>query len=100
MLALCRHAVYLRRGVRRPVTNHIPDTPDVAIPWCPGCEPEVDPTEEVVDVRYCSVHQPPSHGLEDGLMDQETYPAGSNEAGGSNNRAFCAFFHRAQLVTG
>jgi hypothetical protein len=44
--------------------------------YCPGCEPEADPTREILDVRWCESHSPVRGGLDD------------------DNRRWCELFHR------
>ena len=39
-------------------------------------------------------------GTDDGAVDMESYPAGSSEAGGWENRALCELLHRRKLLTG
>ena len=74
------------------MTEPIRDTPSVARPYCPACEPDTDPSLEILDVRWCSAHTPVSGGLDDEAVAMESYPAGSGEAGGEDNRStVCAF---------
>ena len=63
--------------------------------WCPGCEPNVDPLEEILDTIYCGAHgDTRDTGLDDQLITRDGYLAGSAEAGGEGNRLWCAFFSR------
>jgi hypothetical protein len=82
-----------------PVTEPIRDTPSVARPYCPACEPDTDPSSEILDVRWCSAHTPASSGVDDEAVAMESYPAGSGEAGGEDNRRWCALFHREARPT-
>jgi hypothetical protein len=54
---------------------------------------------EILDVRWCSAHTPASGGLDDEAVAMESYPAGSGEAGGEDNRRWCALFHRQARQT-
>jgi hypothetical protein len=76
------------------LTEPVRDTPSVARPYCPACEPDTDASLEILDVRWCSTHTPASGGLDDEAVAMESYPAGSGEAGGEDNRRWCALFHR------
>lgn len=76
------------------MTDYIPDTPAVGRMYCPGCEPEVDPTREILDVRWCESHSPVSEGLDDAIAGASTYLSGSVEAGGEGNRRWCEILHR------
>ncbi len=42
-----------------------PDSPMVVQAWCPGCDPDVDPTRALVYTRWCEAHQPGVGGAED-----------------------------------
>src|SRR5687768_4465232 len=81
------------------MTEPIRDTPSVARPYCPACEPDTDPGSEILDVRWCSAHTPVSGGVDDEVVAMESYPAGSGEAGGEDNRRWCALFHRQARPT-
>lgn len=32
-------------------------TPDLGMEWCPGCEPDRDPTREILSTRWCEEHE-------------------------------------------
>lgn len=67
-------------------------------PFCPECESQIVPNPN--DRRpavYCRRHMPTMTGHDDGAANLESYPSGSTEAGGDDNRAFCDFFHRRRL---
>ena len=53
-------------------------TRSVTRDYCPACEPDVDPTKELVTVSYCSRagHQPTSEGNVDFLSraDKNVWP--------------------------
>jgi hypothetical protein len=78
-----------------PVTDHLPDTPCVARGYCPGCEPDADPSLEILDVRWCESHTPARDGTDDEVVTTSTsaYLSASAEAGGDDNRRWCAIFH-------
>ena len=76
------------------MADYIPDTPSVARMYCPGCEPEVDPTREILDVRWCEGHSPMGEGLDDAMVGAAAYLSGSIEAGGEDNRRWCEVLHR------
>ena len=82
-------------GIARYIMSHsMQDTPSVARVYCPGCEPEADPTAEILDLRWCepafaSARRRRRHRRHCGRV-----PSGSAEAGGDDNRAWCALFHR------
>jgi hypothetical protein len=75
------------------VTDYLPDTPYVARAYCPGCEPEADPGDEILDVRWCESHSPSRHGADDEVVTASTYLSGSAEAGGDDNRRWCDILH-------
>jgi hypothetical protein len=76
------------------MSDFIPDTPTVARGYCPGCEPEADPSREILDVRWCESHTPMHEGLDDAVVSTAAYLSGSVEAGGDDNRRWCELFHR------
>jgi hypothetical protein len=34
------------------------ETPMLGKPWCPGCEPNRDPTREILNANPCGRHRP------------------------------------------
>ncbi|PYM46789.1 MAG: hypothetical protein DME14_17195 [Candidatus Rokuibacteriota bacterium] len=70
------------------------ETLSVARLYCPGCEPNVDPVKEILDVRWCTAHRPKADGVDDAKISAYAYLGGSVEAGGAPNRAVCNFLHR------
>ncbi len=76
--------------------DYLPDSPVVSRAYCPGCEPEADPTAEVLDVRYCERHAPERDGRDDDAVRSQQYLSGSAEAGGEENRLWCDFVHRRE----
>ena len=76
------------------MADHIPDSPVLGRSYCPGCEPEADPISEILDIRWCDEHSPLRDGLDDGAVLAGSYVSGSSEAGGDDNRRWCAVVHR------
>jgi hypothetical protein len=74
--------------------DYTQDTPAVARMYCPGCEPEADPTCEILDLRWCEAHSPLREGVDDALVGAAAYMSGSSEAGGEDNRRWCEILHR------
>src|SRR5256886_15947584 len=70
----------------KPVAGYLPDTPCVARAYCPGCEPDADPSQEILDVRWCESHSPARDGADDEVVTASAYLSGSAEAGGAGNR--------------
>jgi len=73
------------------MADYIPDTPSIGRMYCPGCEPDVDPIREILDVRWCESHTPQGGGLTISV-------SGSAEAGGEDNRRWCAVLHRQRVT--
>ena len=66
------------------------DTPRELPELCPICHPE----DEGV-IYYCDAHRPDSTGVDDHLaLGLPPYLSGGAEAGGEENRVWCAFIHR------
>lgn len=78
------------------MTDYTMDTPNMARIYCPGCEPEADPIREILDVRWCPNHNDNAYprGSEDERVQALAYLSGASEAGGSDNRLWCAAIHR------
>lgn len=81
------------------VTEYVPDSPSVARVYCPGCEPDADPSREILDVRWCPSHSPSSCGTDDAAVSVEAFMSGSIEAGGDDNRRWCELLHRGPTTT-
>ena len=77
------------------MSDWLPDTPCMARTYCPGCEPESDPSVEILDTRWCDHHSPPRDGAVDEAVVTSAYLSGSAEAGGEDNARFCAMIHGA-----
>ena len=64
----------------------------MATEYCPRCEPNRDNLKEILEVRYCFIHQPQMFGS----ADNQTPPVDAGwstpmEAGGEENRKWCDF---------
>jgi hypothetical protein len=79
-----------RRGA---VSEFLTDAPVVARAYCPTCEPDADPTREILDVRWCDAHTPARDGTDDATVTSDAFLSGSAEAGGDANRRWCELFH-------
>lgn len=66
----------------------LPETPDISEPWCPTCQPERDPSREILRVQYCYIHR--SDPIED-----STLPT-TGAAGGESNKKWCDLIHRGK----
>ncbi|OLC17340.1 MAG: hypothetical protein AUH29_02160 [Candidatus Rokubacteria bacterium 13_1_40CM_69_27] len=75
------------------MTEFIADAPVVARSYCPGCEPDADPTREILDVRWCDAHAPTRDGSDDAVVTSDAFLSGSAEAGGDANRRWCELLH-------
>ena len=73
-------------GVR---VTEIEDTPILARPYCPGCEPEADTDHEILSLRWCDTHYPSWDGVGDEKATTSAYLCGTTEAGGDANRQWC-----------
>jgi len=71
------------------LTDSLPDTAYVARAYCPGCEPDADPSLDILDVRWCESHSPARDGADDDVVSASAYLSGSAEAGGDDNRRWC-----------
>lgn len=70
------------------MTEIIETTPDLSVPYCPGCDPERDEALEILRVYWCSAHDPALRGLDDPLIVADrAIPAGTEESEGGTNRA-------------
>jgi hypothetical protein len=75
------------------MTDFIADSPLIARPYCPGCEPDADPTREILDVRWCESHAPVREGADDAVVRADGFLSGGIEAGGDANRRWCELIH-------
>ena len=56
-------------------------------------EPDADPSQEILDVRWCESHSPARDGADDEVVTASAYLSGSAEAGGDDNRRWCDILH-------
>lgn len=77
------------------MSDFLNDTPMLARHVCPGCEPEADPTREIVDTRWCSAHAPREGGSEDAQVTSQSWMTGGAEADGETCRRMAEIIHRA-----
>ena len=75
------------------VMDYLPDTPSAARAYCPGCEPDADPSQDILDVRWCESHFPARAGADDEVVTASAHLSGSAEAGGNDNRRWCDLLH-------
>jgi hypothetical protein len=78
------------------MSDAIRETPSLGRTYCPGCEPDADPLAEILDVRWCEAHAVGQGGLDDGLVTTTAHLLGNVEAGGEENRRWCALFREAR----
>lgn len=76
----------------------MPDSPMVGRLYCPDCDPDADPSTEILDVLWCETHRPASGGADDAIVSASGYLSGSSEAGGEDNRQWCQMFHRERTT--
>ncbi len=76
------------------MTEYLRENTAVARSYCPACEPEADPSREILDVHWCVAHAPAWSGADDDLVTVGSLPSGSSEAGGEDNRRWCEILHR------
>lgn len=65
-----------------------PETPNLADEWCPVCQPDRDPSLEILQVRHCFMHHPALLGTADAMVAPADNTSWSTpgEAGGDENR--------------
>lgn len=76
------------------MTDYPPDTPNLATPWCPTCQPDKDITREILEVRFCAIHEPNRSGPDDVGLGEPPYLSGNQEIDPETNRAYGELFHR------
>ena len=71
------------------MSDWLQDTPPMAVHWCPTCQPEKDPTKEILETRYCVQHAPTTKGADDDAVNTpQAWLNGSTEADGVDCREF------------
>lgn len=68
------------------MTDFLAPTPELGRKYCPDCEPDVDPTKEILDVRWCASHHDAARGTADGEVEGSTWISGSSECEGLTNK--------------
>ena len=63
------------------VTEYLPDTPCVARAYYPGCEPDADPCQEILEVRWCESHSPVRDAADDEVVTASAYLSGKRRGG-------------------
>lgn len=64
------------------------ETPKLGKSWCPTCQPERDPSREILLVQYCAIHEPSREGdADDSLGDFGTH-LGEKASEGTTNKLF------------
>lgn len=82
------------------MTEEISETPRMAVPWCPTCEPDRDSILEMLETSYCGIHTPQRDGVADAKVIINSDLTGTAEAGGVDNRIFCELIHRSKGKNG
>ncbi len=77
------------------MSDELAESPFLARPWCPVCEPDRNPAEEILDTRYCGLHAPSYVGADDAGVVYGYLASSSSEAGGEGNRVICDLVHGA-----
>ena len=68
---------------------------ETPVPWCPGCEPDLDPFTTITYTAWCLAHEPSRAGLDDLHLVDQVY-IGCAEVEGEGNRAWCNLLHRGR----
>ncbi len=79
--------------------NVFSDAPDQSRKYCPGCEPDADPMEEILDVRWCEEHSPDRDGVDDEKFGSHTSGYHKILSDAEMNRGFTDLLHRGKLPT-
>ena len=68
--------------------NEAPDSPVLGRNWCRVCEPDADPTAEILNTMLCPLHAEAATGQ------------GNHTAQGISptNNVWCEFFHRGRVL--
>jgi hypothetical protein len=70
-----------------------PSNPALGRSYCPGCETNADPSEEILEVNWCDPHAPTRAGFDDARVTSAGFLSGTDEAGGDSNRRWCELLH-------
>lgn len=75
------------------MSDDLSDTPALGRVVCLGCEPDADPTREILDSRSCEQHGARA-GLDDGSVGGGMMLSGGAESDGATCRAFAELLAR------
>ena len=66
----------------------LPDTGDLSRKWCPKCEPDADPSREILSVQYCVMHPMDRSGADDAVIidSNVTSQSGTSDSEGYTNK--------------
>jgi len=93
----CRVGRIRRRSCPSPSgpVSDIDETPDVASPYCPGCDSQRDPIHEILVVCWCDQHRPSCASPDDDLATLgRSLLNAFGEAEAESNRPWCELVHR------
>ena len=82
------------------MNDYLAPTAALAVPYCPGCDPERGLGTEILEPRYCPAHALTTRGADDAATSFTGGPREPTraEAGGDTNARFCALLHRQQQL--
>ncbi len=63
----------------------LPDTGDLSRKWCPKCEPDADPSREILSVQYCAMHTIDRRGVDDDVITESNI---SSQSGTSDSEGY------------
>jgi hypothetical protein len=69
--------------------SDLQDTKDLSEKWCPTCQPDRDPSREILQVEYCSIHTPARDGADDsGVTGNSSFGThyGAMDSDGATNK--------------
>ena len=75
------------------VTDYLLDSPYVARAYCPGCEPDADPSQDILDVRWCESHSPARDGADDEVVAASVLSVGERRGGRGRQPPWCDILH-------
>lgn len=77
------------------MSDSIIETPSLGVRWCPVCEPDRDPTREILDTAYCGPHFPVRDGSADAGTGDSRHLTATAEADGYDCRMVMALITRS-----
>ena len=69
------------------MNDYLAPTVDLAVPYCPGCDPERGLGTEILEPRWCPAHALSTRGAADADVPHSDHVAGVSEADGHDCRA-------------